>query len=253
MDGTKHEKLLNESISNNLSHVHAKTTSSVNTFLVPKMGLLNHGDRARRCGKVWFFFQGKGSRRFPTLLVGVQMGKNTWRQKSQQMQQLVETRKDYEEKLKAFKGEGCVFPYWEVACPGSDAGSGLMEDSGARDTRLEWVSNLSHLVAWAAQASEVFAAEIQHASRWHTTIPVTSLSAQQRSRASKLFAILKAAFSGHARTSMLISVFAEGLDLHERTGTVVSVGQANSNGFGLARQLSTEFSLRSRGEALTLI
>lgn len=65
MDGTKHEKLLNESISNNLSHVHAKTTSSVNTFLVPKMGLLNHGDRARRCGKVWFFFRAKAAEDSP--------------------------------------------------------------------------------------------------------------------------------------------------------------------------------------------
>ena len=40
---------------------------------------------------------------------------------------------------------------------------------------------------------------------------------------------------------------------HNNAATVVSVGQANSNGFGLVRQLSTEFSLRSRGEALTLI
>ena len=117
---------------------------------------------------------------------------------------------------------------------------------------LGWNEYLAHLVAWAAQASEVFATEIQQAAKWHTTIPFNSLTVQQRSRASRLFAILKAAFSGHARTSMLISVFAEGLDLHERTGMVVSVGQANSNGLELVRQLGVEFSLRSRGEALTL-
>ena len=117
---------------------------------------------------------------------------------------------------------------------------------------LGWNEYLSHLIAWASQASETFATEIQQASKWHTMISLNTLSVQQRSRASRLFAILKAAFSSHARTSMLISVFSEGLSLQDHSGALVSVGQSNSNGFELVRQLSAEFSLRSRGEALTL-
>ena len=114
---------------------------------------------------------------------------------------------------------------------------------------LGWNEYLSHLIAWASQASETFATEIQQASKWHTMISLNTLSVQQRSRASRLFAILKAAFSSHARTSMLISVFSEGLSLQDHSGALVSVGQSNSNGFELVRQLSAEFSLRSRGEA----
>ena len=117
---------------------------------------------------------------------------------------------------------------------------------------LGWNEYLSHLIAWASQASETFATEIQQASKWHTMISLNTLSVQQRSRASRLFAILKAAFSRHARTSMLISVFSEGLSLQDHSGALVSVGQSNPNGFELVRQLSAEFSLRSRGEALTL-
>ena len=74
---------------------------------------------------------------------------------------------------------------------------------------LGWADYLSQLVAWAAQASEVFASEISQATRWATLVQWDSLSRPQKSRASRLFAILK----GHPRTSMLISVFSEGMSL----------------------------------------
>ena len=36
---------------------------------------------------------------------------------------------------------------------------------------LGWNEYLSHLIAWASQASEVFATEIQQAAKWHAVIP----------------------------------------------------------------------------------
>jgi len=78
---------------------------------------------------------------------------------------------------------------------------------------LGWADYVSQLVAWAAQASEVFASEIGQATRWATAIQCDTLSKPQRSRSSRLFAILRAAFSSHPRTNMLISVFSEGMSL----------------------------------------
>ncbi len=78
---------------------------------------------------------------------------------------------------------------------------------------LGWADYGSQLVAWAAQASEIFASEISQATRWATPIVWDTLSRPQKSRSSRLFAILKAAFSSHPRTSMLISVFSEGMPL----------------------------------------
>ena len=51
---------------------------------------------------------------------------------------------------------------------------------------------------------------------------------------------------------MLISVFAEGMHLQDQAGGALHVGQANANGYELLRQLTVEFSLKSRGEALSL-
>ena len=117
---------------------------------------------------------------------------------------------------------------------------------------LGWSDYLSQVIAWAAQASEIFASEIGQASRWATKIEWDTLSKAQKSRSSRLFAILKAAFSGHPRTNMLIAVFSEGLSLHSFGGSSMSIGEANANGYELVRQLTLEFSLRSRSEALNV-
>ena len=117
---------------------------------------------------------------------------------------------------------------------------------------LGWSDYLSQVIAWAAQASEIFASEIGQASRWATKIEWDTLSKAQKSRSSRLFAILKAAFSGHPRTNMLIAVFSEGLSLHSFGGSSMNIGEANANGYELIRQLTLEFSLRSRSEALNV-
>ena len=49
---------------------------------------------------------------------------------------------------------------------------------------------------------------------------------------------------------MLIAVFAEGLNLQEHAVGMLPISQANANGFELVRQLTLEFSLKTRGEAL---
>ena len=115
---------------------------------------------------------------------------------------------------------------------------------------LGWHEYLTQLVSWAAQASEVFAHEISQSSRWHSVIGWQGLSGAQKSRSSRLFSILKAAFVGHPRTSMLIAVFSEGLNLQEQAVGTLPISQANANGFELVRQLTLEFSLKTRGEAL---
>ena len=98
----------------------------------------------------------------------------------------------------------------------------------------------------------MFASEISQATRWATPVQWDSLSRPQKSRASRLFAILKAAFSGHPRTSMLISVFSEGMSLQSFGSGMTQIGEANANGYELVRQLTLEFSLRSHAEALTV-
>ena len=117
---------------------------------------------------------------------------------------------------------------------------------------LGWEDYLSQLVAWAAQASEVFASEISQATRWATPVQWDSLSRPQKNRASRLFSILKAAFSGHPRTSMFISVFGEGMSLQSFGSGMMQIGETNANGYELVRQFTLEFSLRSRAEALTV-
>ena len=115
---------------------------------------------------------------------------------------------------------------------------------------LGWHEYLTQLVSWAAQASEIFAHEISQSSRWDTTIGWQGLTSAQKSRSSRLFSILKAAFVSHPRTSMLTAVFAEGLNLQEHVVGMLPISQANANGFELVRQLTLEFSLKTRGEAL---
>ena len=117
---------------------------------------------------------------------------------------------------------------------------------------LGWSDYIGQLIAWAAQASEIFANEIGQATRWSDPIQWDVLSKPQKSRSSRLFAILKAAYSNHPRTNMLISVFGEGMSLQSFGSSGMHAGEANANGYELVRQLTLEFSLRSRAEALTV-
>ena len=114
---------------------------------------------------------------------------------------------------------------------------------------------LMQLSAWASQASLDFAAEIVDASRWPETIAWQKLSTEQPNRSTRLLGILKTAFASHARTAMLISAFCEGVNLHRMPNLgheeLWMRGQA-SNGFELLRQLTLEYSIKTRSEALSL-
>ena len=113
---------------------------------------------------------------------------------------------------------------------------------------------LSMLVSWAAQASLEFSQEIEQASRWNGILHWDSLSGPAKNRSTRLLAILRNAFVGHARTSMLISAFLEGGSLDAYTGSLdlkVARDQV-SNGYELLRQMTAEYSLQSRSEALSL-
>ena len=113
---------------------------------------------------------------------------------------------------------------------------------------------VTQLASWAAQASLEFSNEILQSSRWHDSIPWSSLTSVQKNRASRLLAILRAAFSTHPRTSMLVSAYMEGINLHRMNGSEddVLMNSQGANGFELLRQLTHEYSLRSRAEALSL-
>ena len=116
---------------------------------------------------------------------------------------------------------------------------------------MQWSTYLDSLIGWAAQASLEFSLEIGHASRWPREILWSSLNVQQQARSRRLLAILKSAFSEHPRCLGLISAFCEGVLL---SGEPVGFGSAvqQSNGFELLRQMTLEFSVRSRTEALSL-
>ena len=95
-----------------------------------------------------------------------------------------------------------------------------------------------------------FSDEIQQASRWPSSISWETLQPQRRARALRLHAILKAAFNDHPRTSNLISAFGEGVRLIDNDGSGLNPSQVG-NGYELLRQLTCEYSLRNRGEALS--
>ena len=118
---------------------------------------------------------------------------------------------------------------------------------------LGWSDYLTQLVSWSAQGSELFSNEIAQAAKWPSPIEWGTLSKAQRSRSTRLHAILKSAFVSHPRTSMLISVFGEGMSLSsDGVFGAMPVGQASAHGYEMLRQLSLEFCLRSRGEALSM-
>ena len=122
----------------------------------------------------------------------------------------------------------------------------------SRDTEvIGWATYVSSLSAWAAQASMDFSIEIQQASRWPSSIIWETLQPQKQARALRLHAILKAAFNEHPRTNNLISAFGEGVKLIDNDGSGLNPSQIG-NGYELLRQLTCEYSLRNRGEALAL-
>ena len=115
---------------------------------------------------------------------------------------------------------------------------------------LGWLNYTSELASWAMQASLEFGHEVQHACRWPEPIEWISMTQQQRARSMRLMAILKSTFSGHPRTSTLISAFSEGIVLSS-SGMESNVGLQASNGFELMRQLTLEYSVKTRSEALS--
>ena len=76
------------------------------------------------------------------------------------------------------------------------------------------------------------------------------MTMQQRSRSMRLFAIIKSTFAYHARTATLINAFLEGISLAS-SSVDMNPSVQTSNGFELIRQLTLEYSIRTRNEALT--
>ena len=119
---------------------------------------------------------------------------------------------------------------------------------------LGWAGYLDELSSWAAGGSLEFSVEIQHSSRWPGPIRWSALSGAQQARSRRLMSILKAAFHDNPRCVALVNAFSEGVALHgvgSSDRVTVAVNQ-EANGFELLRQLTLEFSLRSRSEALSL-
>ena len=113
---------------------------------------------------------------------------------------------------------------------------------------------MDELSSWAAGGSLEFSVEIQHSSRWPGPIRWSALSGAQQARSRRLMSILKAAFHDNPRCVALVNAFSEGVALHgvgSSDRVTVAVNQ-QANGFELLRQLTLEFSLRSRSEALSL-
>eukprot|EP00435_Cladocopium_sp_Y103_P039270 s2980_g10.t1 len=115
---------------------------------------------------------------------------------------------------------------------------------------LGWQSYINDLTAWAMQASLEFGSEIEHACRWPDALQWGNLTVAQRARSRRLLAILRSAFGSHPRTLTLINAFSEGINLSNADVAVNPELQA-SNGFELVRQLTLEYSIRTRSEALS--
>ena len=118
---------------------------------------------------------------------------------------------------------------------------------------LGWSVYLQELSSWASQGSVKFGREIEQSSRWLEPINWSRLSSDQQNRAVRLCALLNAAFAEHGRISLMIQGFQEGLDVIPEFGdSRAPEPYGNRNGFELLRQLTKEFSLRNRAEALSL-
>ena len=104
------------------------------------------------------------------------------------------------------------------------------------------------LVSWATQASHVFGEEIAHSVKWPDAIPWDRMSASQRNRSSRLFAILKSIFTTPSRIASLIATFGEGISLLGTVSGTEIIGTNNHmryHGFELMRQLSTEYTSKA--------
>ena len=121
------------------------------------------------------------------------------------------------------------------------------------DEIIQWSSYLDELVGWAAQASLEFSTEIAHSARWPKEITWASLTQPQQARSRRLLAIIRAAFATHPRCANLVNVFCEGVPLTSTSGGVDLVRSVQQgNGYELVRQMTLEFSIRSRSEALSM-
>ena len=121
------------------------------------------------------------------------------------------------------------------------------------DEILGWSSYVQELSSWANLESPEFGREIDQSSRWMTPISWSVLSSHQQIRAVRLFSVIKTACIDHGRIALWIQGFSEGLDIVPSDSDSFGSSTAyNSNGFELLRQLTREFSLRSRSEALSL-
>ena len=123
------------------------------------------------------------------------------------------------------------------------------------DVILGFNSYLIELIGWTSQASVTFGREIEQAARWPQAMVWGKLGKDQRTRAVRLCSMLKTAFASHSEIAFLILGFQEGLDFQQgvTTGDVFANATTYmSNGYELLRQLTREFSLRSRTEALSL-
>ena len=169
-----------------------------------------------------------------------------------------------------FQRDGFAQPrVWDPSLPGSEntwgpvdvfaksekwIGNPPIPNTGSWSSReseiLGWNTYVNDLTAWSMQASLELGHEIQQACKWHKPIQWLSMNPQQRSRSMRLMAILKSSFGNHARTCTLINAFSEGINLASTRVETNAELQA-SNGFELLRQLTLEFSIRSRSEALS--
>ena len=123
------------------------------------------------------------------------------------------------------------------------------------DEVLGWAAYLTSLVNWCSLGSIQFGREVELASRWSGPVFWNSLSRDQQIRAVRLCSILRVAFANHPKISMMISGFMEGLDIIPGTSAGDLFGNASTymgNGYELIRQLTKEYSLRSRAECLSL-
>ena len=120
------------------------------------------------------------------------------------------------------------------------------------DEILGWSVYLQELSSWASQGSVKFGREIELSSRWIEPIIWNRLSSEQQNRAVRLQALLSAAFAEHGRITLMVQGFQEGLDISPEFDSRASEPYGNRNGFELLRQLTKEFSLRNRAEALSL-
>ena len=118
----------------------------------------------------------------------------------------------------------------------------------------KWNSREAEILGWQAyigmQASLEFGSEIEHACRWPGPLHWNQLAVLQRARSRRLLAILRSAFGNHPRTLTLINAFSEGINLCNADVGVNAELQA-SNGFELVRQLTLEYSIRTRSEPLS--